>query len=63
MTCYETIFHRYAPELNATHTESLALGLYSALNGLPDEAFCDIADIACRMGPNRLADFHWEMCA
>ena len=63
MTCYEAILHRYAPELNATHMESLALGLYSTLNGLPDEVFRDIADIARRMGPERLADFHRGMCA
>ena len=63
MTCYESILHRYAPELNAANMESLAFGLYLTLNGLPEEAFRDIADIARRMGPERLADFHREMCA
>ena len=63
MTCYKAILHRHPPQLNATHTELLALALDLTLNGLPGDAFCGIADIARRMGPDRLADFHQRMCA
>jgi hypothetical protein len=63
MTCYEAILHRHAPEMNATHMETLALALHSTLNGLPDEAFREIAELARRMGADRLAEFHREMCA
>jgi hypothetical protein len=63
MTCYETILRRHAPEMNATHMESLAIGLHSTLNSLPDEAFREIAELARRMGADRLAAFHRGMCA
>lgn len=62
MTTYEAALHRHAPELNPTHLESLALGLHSTLNHLPDEAFREIAELARRMGPERLAEFHRGMC-
>jgi hypothetical protein len=51
MTVYQKLLAKRAPELNALHMESLA---YSDLNGMPD----DIATLARKMGPAKLAKLH-----
>lgn len=58
MTVYQRILHSEAPELDALHMETLAYALGSTLNGLPREFFAEIAALARRMGPEKLAAFH-----
>lgn len=63
MTIYQKALADRAPELNALHMETLALAVGSTLNGMPKEFFDEIAALARRMGPERLADFHaGEVC-
>lgn len=56
-TVYQQVLHERAPELNALHMETLAYACGSTLNGMPPEFFDDIAALARKMGPERLAKF------
>jgi len=58
MTIYQKALAERAPELNALHMESLAYSIGSTLNGMPREFFDDIADLARKMGPDRLRKWH-----
>ena len=63
MTIYQETLAKRAPELNALHMESLAFAIGSTLNGMPPEFFDEIAALARKMGPDRLAEFHdGEIC-
>lgn len=58
MTVYQDSLAKRAPELNALHMETLAYAVGSTLNGMPAAFFDEIAALARRMGPERLAQFH-----
>jgi hypothetical protein len=58
MTIYQQALAKRAPELNALHMETLAYQVGSTLNGMPPEFFDEIAVLARRMGPERLAQIH-----
>ena len=58
MTVYQKLLAKRAPELNALHMETLAFDVGSTLNGMPAEFFDEIAAIARKMGPARLAERH-----
>lgn len=57
-SAYETALAMRAPELNALHMETLAYMVGSTLNGMPPEFFDEVAALARRMGPERLAQIH-----
>lgn len=57
-TPYQNALHERAPELNPLHMETLAYSAGSTLNGMPPEFFDEIAAMARRMGPDRLAEWH-----
>jgi len=61
MKTYEQLLREYAPELNATHMETLALSIGSTLNGMPNEFFRDIAKLARQYGAEWLAGHHRAM--
>jgi len=58
MTFYQQALANRAPELKALHMETLAYSAGSTLNGMPPTFFDEIADLARKMGPERLAQFH-----
>ena len=58
MTFYQQALAKRAPELNALHMETLAYAAGSTLNGMPPAFFDEIAAMARKMGPERLAQFH-----
>jgi hypothetical protein len=58
MTFYQKTLAELAPELDPLHMETLAYAVGSTLNGMPAEFFDDIAALARRMGPEKLARFH-----
>lgn len=63
MSFYQKALAERAPELNALHMETLAYACGSTLNGMPPEFFDEIAALARKMGPDRLAQFHArEVC-
>ena len=49
---------RRAPELNALHMETLAYSIGSTLSNMPPAFFDEVAAIARKMGPERLAQWH-----
>ena len=58
MSIYQQALAKRAPELNPLHMETLAYSVGSTLNGMPPEFFDEIAAMARRMGPERLAEWH-----
>lgn len=58
MTIYQKALAKRAPEMNALHMETLAYEIGSTLNGMPKEFFDEVADMARRMGADRLAEIH-----
>lgn len=58
MTIYQSALAKRAPELDALHMETLAFAIGSTLNGMPPEFFDDVAQLARKMGPEKLATFH-----
>ena len=58
MTIYQKALAKRAPEMNALHMETLAYEIGSTLNGMPKEFFDEVADMARRMGADRLAKIH-----
>ena len=58
MTVYQQALAERAPELDPLHMETLACSVGSTLNGMPPEFFDEIAALARRMGPKRLAEWH-----
>lgn len=58
MTIYQKALAERAPEMNPLHMETLAYSIGSTLNGMPPEFFDEIADMARKMGPERLAEWH-----
>lgn len=58
MTIYKKPLSDRAPEMDAEHMLSLAYAVGSTLNGMPKEFFDEIADLARKMGPERLAQWH-----
>ncbi len=58
MSFYQKILIQRAPGLNALHMETLAYAIGSTLNGMPAQFFDDVAALAIKMGPAKLADFH-----
>jgi len=58
MTAYQKMLKDRAPDLDALHMETLAYMVGSTLNGMPAEFFDEIAALAKRVGPARLAEFH-----
>lgn len=63
MTHYQKVLHDIAPDLDPLHMESLALAVGSTLNGMPKEFFADVANLARRMGAEKLAALHAGMTA
>lgn len=57
-TIYQKALAKRAPELNALHMETLAYSIGSTLNGMPKEFFDEVAEMARRWGPERLAKRH-----
>ncbi len=57
-TPYQKALAKRAPELNALHMETLAYSIGSTLNGMPKEFFDEVAEMARRWGPERLAAWH-----
>lgn len=47
-----------APELNPLHMETLAYSIGSTLNGMPSAFFDEVAELARKWGPERLAAWH-----
>lgn len=62
-TYWQKTLAQRAPELNPLHMETLAYAVGSTLNGMPAEFFDEIAALARRMGPKRLAAFHADQIA
>lgn len=60
MTIYQVALAKRAPEMNALHMETLAYQFGSTLNGMPKEFFDEIAELARRMGAERLAQIHQD---
>lgn len=60
MTIYQKALAKRAPEMNALHMETLAYMVGSTLNGMPPEFFDEIADMARKMGAERLAEYHFD---
>lgn len=60
MTVYQKALAKRAPEMNALHMETLAYQVGSTLNGMPKEFFDEVAEMARRMGADRLAQIHAE---
>lgn len=58
MTIYQQALAKRAPELDALHMETLAYSIGSTLNGMPPAFFDDVAQLARKMGPEKLAAFH-----
>lgn len=58
MTKHQSTLANLAPELDAEHMESLAIAVGSTLDGMPKEFFEEIAGMARKMGPERLAEWH-----
>jgi hypothetical protein len=61
MSHYARYFRELAPDLDGNHVETLAIAIHSTLNGLDRAAFVAVVDLARRMGPARLADYHAAM--
>lgn len=57
-TYWQEVMAKRAPELNALHMETLAYARSDKLNGQPPEFFDDVAALARKMGPAKLAAFH-----
>lgn len=58
MTHIQKAMSARAPELDALHMETLAYAIGSTLNGMPGSFFDEVAALARKMGPKKLADFH-----
>jgi len=58
MTYWQETMADLAPELNPLHLEALAFAIGSTLDGMPTEFFDDVAALARRMGPEKLAALH-----
>lgn len=58
MQIYKQALTEHAPEMDAEHMLSLAYAIGSTLNGMDDKFFREVALLARRMGPERLAEVH-----
>lgn len=58
MNFYMQTLAARAPELDPQHMLTLAYAVGSTLNGMPPRFFDEIAALARKMGPERLAAFH-----